>query len=185
MFAHASIDRVESYNSATTAHSAPTRRGFEACALQILDCMKTILYATDFSPASDAAFEQAMTLAKRSGAHLIVAHVRSVPDNVWYPSVAAVHDLDKHIEAASLAALAKLRDVAQRRGVDAAAISRVGVPWDAICALAEETDADLVVLGTHGASGVRHALIGSVAERVVRASTRPVLTVRSAEADAA
>ena len=56
---------------------------------------------------------------------------------------------------------------------------RLGAPWEEILSVATERGADLVVVGTHGRRGFAHALMGSVAERVVRLSTIPVLTVRS------
>ena len=74
------------------------------------------------------------------------------------------------------AALVALRK--QRPG--ATGILRNGVPWQEILAAIDETHADLVVMGTHGRRGIAHALLGSVAEKTVRMSTVPVLTIRAA-----
>ncbi len=62
---------------------------------------------------------------------------------------------------------------------DAKGVIKVGVPWEQILAVAAEVRADLIVMGTHGRRGIAHAIMGSVAERVVRLSAIPVLTVRS------
>jgi nucleotide-binding universal stress UspA family protein len=76
---------------------------------------------------------------------------------------------------------AHLRDLAarlERDGVSAEVFVRVGKPADEILACAAEHGADIIVMGTHGRTGIRHLLAGSVAERVVRASAVPVLTTR-------
>jgi nucleotide-binding universal stress UspA family protein len=63
-------------------------------------------------------------------------------------------------------------------GASATSIVRVGTPVEEITKVAHEQHADLIVMGTHGRTGLQHMLVGSVAERVVRTSTTPVLTVR-------
>jgi nucleotide-binding universal stress UspA family protein len=73
-------------------------------------------------------------------------------------------------------ALSALRDRVPRLE----GILRMGVPWEEILKAIAETHADLVVMGTHGRRGISHALIGSVAEKVVRASPVPVLSVHAA-----
>ena len=64
---------------------------------------------------------------------------------------------------------------------DAVAVFTVGVPWSQIIEQIDELRPDLVVLGTHGRRGLRHAVLGSVAEKVVRLSPVPVLTVRGSK----
>jgi nucleotide-binding universal stress UspA family protein len=66
----------------------------------------------------------------------------------------------------------------QQKLPQAKAILRSGVPWREILSAVEDVAADLVVMGTHGRRGVSHALLGSVAEKIVRLSPVPVLTVR-------
>ena len=81
---------------------------------------------------------------------------------------------------------AHLQDLAQRLGKEGLAVTtfvRVGNPVEEINRLAEDEHADLVIMGTHGRTGLQHLLVGSVAERVVRSSKVPVLTVRQPESD--
>jgi nucleotide-binding universal stress UspA family protein len=138
---------------------------------------KHILVATDFSDASARAIELACALATESGAHLTVVHVSEIPGYsetgpIPYEVVAP------HVESAQAqldAALAPIR----RTCLGAKGLVKVGVPSEHILAVARETGADLVVVGTHGRRGIAHAFMGSVAERVVRTSPVPVLTVRS------
>ncbi|WP_242343415.1 universal stress protein [Anaeromyxobacter terrae] len=137
---------------------------------------KHVLAATDFSEASGRALEMACTIARDSGARLTVAHVAEVPT---YTEFAAPVDLVTPITDLAETKLEELlksvRDVCP--GVKGAV--RVGAPWEQILAAAAEVGADLVVVGTHGRRGFAHAFMGSVAERVVRLSPIPVLTVRS------
>jgi nucleotide-binding universal stress UspA family protein len=85
------------------------------------------------------------------------------------------------IERASSTALEGLAQRAHRPGVEVATALRHGTPWSEINALAKEMNADLVVMGTHGRRGVARALLGSVAEKVVRTAPCPVLTVHGPE----
>ncbi|WP_242337725.1 MULTISPECIES: universal stress protein [Anaeromyxobacter] len=137
---------------------------------------KHVLAATDFSEASGRALEMAVTIARDAGAQLTVAHVAEVPT---YTEFAAPVDLVTPItdlaETKLEELLTSIRDVCP--GVKGTV--RVGAPWEQILAAAAEAGADLVVLGTHGRRGFAHAFMGSVAERVVRLSPIPVLTVRS------
>jgi nucleotide-binding universal stress UspA family protein len=71
------------------------------------------------------------------------------------------------------------REAEERLGYGLTAVVCEGVPWVAIARQAEESQVDLVVVGTQGRTGLDHALIGSVAERVVRHSTKPVLVVKA------
>jgi len=66
-------------------------------------------------------------------------------------------------------------------GIDAAISIRSGVPVEEIRAYVGEHEVDVIVMGTHGRTGLRHAIVGSVAERIVRSSTVPVLTIRHPE----
>lgn len=136
-----------------------------------------VLVSSDFSPASDPALDAACTLARDLGCRLTVLHVCEVagfsttgpiPFDLVTPMVA---DAETRLEAV----LARLRPQCPTvRGV-----VKVGTAWEEILSAARELGADLVVLGTHGRRGLSHAILGSVAERVVRLSPIPVLTVRS------
>lgn len=144
---------------------------------------KRICAAIDFSEASRDALDTAADLARASGAELTLAHVREVPlragtDMLVPPAgfaLLAAEELD--------AALAQWRKHAERlvgRPVRARLLP-VGEPAHELVRLARDEDADLVVLGTHGRSGVTRLVLGSVAERVLRHAPCPVLVVRRKE----
>jgi len=141
---------------------------------------KTILAATDFSPTADNAARLARDLSRRFDAHLHMLHVVVILD-------------DAHLEGEHRHQLEELMagtDEARRTVMENDAEARTGVeitshlvrslaPGEAIVESAENLGCDLIVTGTHGRRGLSHLLLGSVAERVVRTSSVPVLTVRS------
>ena len=131
-----------------------------------------ILLATDFSPGSRQARDSAHGLARRLGAEILVVHV-SEP-------LAVVPGSDLAADEAAMAqrALDGVVSELTRDGVTARGLLVPGEPAAEIVRLAERERADMVVVGTHGRSGLAHVLIGSVAERVVRRAPCPVLTVR-------
>ena len=88
-----------------------------------------------------------------------------------------MQDLEGSIEA-ELTRLARRAEAAE---VEVATQHGIGVPFQEIVRQAEEHHADLIIMGTHGRTGLRHALLGSVAEKVVRKAPCPVLTVRHPE----
>ncbi|MEO8496212.1 MAG: universal stress protein [Planctomycetota bacterium] len=126
------------------------------------DCR--ILCPTDFSPASNAAFEHAERLAVSTGASLLVLHAQ--------PGWTATGEADDKTTQA-------LANVQPRvSGVLVEHLVHGGPPGEVICWVAQERDCDQIVMGTHGRTGLRHLLLGSVAEYVVRHARCPVLTVR-------
>ncbi len=142
-----------------------------------------ILCPTDFSDPANRAIEYALQLATLFGASITLLHV--VQPTV-YPlrnlaSVAGFPNLRDEIRKSVDQELASLR---QKIGgkVAITAMVREGVPHDQILAAGEELGCDLIVMATHGHTGLKHMLLGSTAERVVRLAPMPVLTVRSREA---
>jgi nucleotide-binding universal stress UspA family protein len=141
---------------------------------------RRILCPTDFSPTSSAALEHATAMARAFGAELLLVHV--VPE-MNYPlrsfgMAAVLPDARRELQAKAgetLRALAgKIRsDVAVRTVV------ADGEVHAAILQCAKLESADMIVMGTHGHTGLKHAMLGSTAERVVRLAECPVLTVRS------
>ncbi|MFI5296807.1 MAG: universal stress protein [Polyangiales bacterium] len=141
-----------------------------------------LLVAVDGSDVSASALQWAIDFAKGRPAVLRLLHVYTptlsglVPDGVLIASVeSAVH----------------LADAAQRRldalvsahrddGVRIEKLLREGIAHEEILAEAEKTSADLIVMGTHGRTGIAHAILGSTAELVVRAAKVPVVTIRGA-----
>ncbi len=143
-----------------------------------------ILFATDFSDAADHAQAYAFALAKRFKASLVVVHVVDTA----YPSYAGVYgfggEVDLHIDEVKRHAqehLVRVCEMARARGLTADPHLLATHPPEAIVDEAVATACDLIVLGTHGRAGVDYFLFGSTAERVVRLSTIPVLSVKPRE----
>ena len=143
-----------------------------------------ILVPTDFSATADAALDYAFGLAERFGASLQLLHV--VDDPFVYEGMSA----EAYITEAPMIRTAMLQDAREKLGRRAGTRGGVGVESEVlfghgartIAEYAAERGIDLIVMGTHGRTGLAHVLIGSVAERVVRTAPCPVLTVRHQEA---
>jgi nucleotide-binding universal stress UspA family protein len=143
---------------------------------------KTILVPVDFSKGSDRAVAQAEQLAQALHAQIELFHayqlpVFALPDSTVTVSPTYVSDLTDRAQRE----LNRHRDALLGRGVQASARLLEGNPADAIVEHAQQIGAAMIVLGTHGRSGFRRFLLGSTAERVVRMSTVPVLTVHLPE----
>jgi nucleotide-binding universal stress UspA family protein len=144
--------------------------------------IRRILIGVDFSPTSERALEYAIDLAKRFGAAVELLHVYQIPAFAFPESIVPappetvermVDEIKRHLDAWA----GKARAV----GLEASSDLLPGSPAVELCARAAEGKCDLIVVGTHGRTGIRHALLGSVAEKVVRRATVPVLTVTSVE----
>jgi nucleotide-binding universal stress UspA family protein len=139
--------------------------------------LHTILHATDFSPCSQQAFRLACSLARDRGARLIVLHVTTLPDLAY---------TGYGVPGSPLSAKEYLRearqDLERLQPPDPPLPSErrleEGDPVTEILRVAAETGTDLIVLGTHGQSGLGHLVMGSVAEQVVRRAPCPVLTLK-------
>src|ERR1700682_6137085 len=138
--------------------------------------LKNILVATDFSEPAEAALIYGRALARTFGATLHVLHV--MDNDFLRPVVADPHSLQ---EAASRHVHQRLTDDDRCALRARAVVETSNVPEDAIVSYARRADIDLIVTGTHGHGGVTHALMGSVAEHVVRTAPCPVLTVKRPE----
>ena len=143
---------------------------------------RRIIHPTDFSQASRPAFRKALELAKQNRAQLIVAHVLPVlpilPD--VYIAATTYNELIRGQRMGAQKQLDRLVREAKAAGVRTQGVLLdFGVPADRIAGLAKSRRADLIVMGTHGRTGVRRALVGSVAARVLTLAPCPVLTVRA------
>jgi nucleotide-binding universal stress UspA family protein len=142
--------------------------------------IKSILVPTDFSDTSKAALDYARELARMSGASLHLLHVVQDPfAQLWAVEAdgISVRDvLERFVRIAKRQLDETLSD-AERNTFRATLETRVGSPPQEIVDYAKKTGVDLIVMGTHGRGVIVHALIGSVAERVVRMATCPVLTI--------
>jgi len=140
----------------------------------------TILAAIDFSDSSDNAFQMALSMAKSFSARLLVLHVINEPVDLrgFYVPHISFEKLEEEIEEGAQ----KMMESFCRQNIhdfkDFECLIIAGLPYEQIIAQAEEKSADLIVIGTHGRAGLDHVLFGSTAEKVVRKSKVPVLTVR-------
>jgi universal stress protein A len=148
-----------------------------------------ILVPVDFSAHSDRAFGYATTLAQRFSAGLGLIHVVEDPfiTGAWNTEVYVPNagELLKELIANAEQRLATLKESAGALGLTAETAVITGRPSHAIAEYAKEGGFDLIVMGTHGRTGLSHFVMGSVAERVVRTAPCAVLTVRAPEATAA
>jgi len=140
--------------------------------------IRHILVAHDFGEAAQAALAFAMDLAKELKARITIVHAYEIPVYGFPEGLALTAETIRRIEEATSQAMKGVIEHAQRPGMDIEGVLRQGPAWSEIVAAAVDTKADLVVIGTHGRRGLAHALLGSVAEKVVRAAPCPVLTVR-------
>lgn len=145
--------------------------------------IKRILAPTDLSRASLRGVAYAAELARSQKAELILLFVEDVsayvPGEIYGAGVVASLLDEAHQQAE--AGLRKLRDRYRAKGVRCRAVLASGQPSRTITETARKLRVDWIVLATHGRSGIPHALLGSVAERVVRSASCPVLTVRVKE----
>ena len=143
-----------------------------------------ILVATDFSDDSNYALSYAVEMAQRFSAELIVLHVDQPLAPVMVSELNPGLDLGAMNRIAEEQRLLALREVdktvdrLREKQLKVRGLLRVGAPFLEIVITAQNENVDLIVIGTHGRSGLAHVLMGSVAERVVRKTHCPVLTVR-------
>jgi len=141
-----------------------------------------ILVPTDFSPPSNTALDYARMLADKFGSALEVLHVIDDPTvtSEYVPDgfAASTDNIRAGLVQQSQRGLDRLMTSADRVRYHAHVESLFGVPAETIADYAMATGAGLIVMGTHGRTGLAHLLMGSVAEQVVRTAPCPVLTVR-------
>ena len=141
--------------------------------------IRTIVVPVDFEKASEHALSTAAELAKAFGARLIIVHAYELP---FYPypgtSPTSGSDLPRAIRDAAMAGLDGLVARVRDKCPETEAILKMGPAADEILAVARDKKADLIVMGTHGRTGLAHALLGSIAEKVVRRAEIPVWTTR-------
>ncbi len=135
--------------------------------------IQKILFPTDFSPASEAALDHAISLARDANAKLLLLHVLE-PAGVYGDAPCyGVHEQEFVGEQRLHAVPVDPRVRVERRVV-------VGMPAEQILAQAVKDEVDMIVMGTHGRTGMMRLVTGSVAERVMRGATCPVLAVKAA-----
>ena len=134
----------------------------------------SILFPTDGSPGAAAALDHVLELAEQYDA---TVHVLFVIDTTYLGSAGAEATTVEALRTRSDGVVTNAVETALGRGVEAVREVREGQPYREIVDYGEEVGADLIVMGTHGRGGIDRLLLGSVAEKVVRASSVPVLTV--------
>lgn len=135
---------------------------------------KTILFPTDFSHSGDAALTMATALARDTGATLLILHVEEPP--AAYGGGELYYGMPEPATKDLLALLDQVKPSDPKVPFKHRMVT--GEPAGAIVRVAEEEEADMIVLGTHGRTGLSRLLMGSVAEAVVRRAKCPVLTYR-------
>lgn len=147
--------------------------------------IKRILVPVDFSATSMQALDYAIEFAKPFAAELVVLSAiepfySAMPADLYGPAANSAMLLDSQRQAAR-EEMSRLEATLGRRRVNFRTIVQIGVPYQVIVDEAKRRKADLIVMSTHGRTGFSHALLGSVAEKVVRTAECPVLTIRGAK----
>lgn len=142
--------------------------------------IKKILVPVDFSEYSKMALDYSIEFSKRFSSELILIYVI---EPIVYPSdfglgQIPINQVDFEIQSKAEEELKKLVDEKVPPGIKASSIVRTGKPFLEIINAAQEFNCDLIIIATHGHTGIEHILFGSTAEKVVRKSPVPVLTVR-------
>ena len=141
-----------------------------------------IVVPTDFSDSSEAAWALAPRVAAALGSEVVLLHVFVPPLVYGEPTAGAgTADVYEKSERWVEETLSTWAGAARAQGVSVRTLIRTGTAHEEIVAVATEERADVIVLGTHGRTGLARVLIGSVAERVIRFAPCPVLTVRTPE----
>jgi len=140
---------------------------------------KKILVPLDGSPLAEAVLPHAQALAKSEGAELVLLRVAVDPGAEFAfadPALAAsiVQDMEEETKAYMAGIAAKMQDA----GYQAVTMMREGPIAETILAVADETQADVIAMSTHGRSGLSRWLMGSIADRVVKHSHVPVMVIR-------
>jgi universal stress protein A len=136
---------------------------------------KKILFCTDFSENSRPAWELAVDYAKAFEAQLIVLHVIDYPGYVdWAEKLREILDATQGLANERLQSMAK---ECSQMVKDVKTYCRIGMAAGEIVSLAQEESVDLIVVGTHGRTGVKHLVMGSVARSVLKTAHRPMLIV--------
>lgn len=145
--------------------------------------LRRLLVPTDLSPASLVGLDYAVELARPFKAEVVLLHVvepivYATPTDL-YGTTTDLGSVLQEQERSGRAQLAKLQQRYGRKVAKLRAVQQTGTPYVAITSAAKKLKADLIVMSTHGRTGLSHLFLGSVAEKIVRTSPCPVLTVRA------
>ncbi|MEI7820653.1 MAG: universal stress protein [Verrucomicrobiota bacterium] len=144
--------------------------------------IRRILVPIDFSEHSQKALRYALAFARQFEAEVMLVHIVEqmvYPGDWMYPPLAATDfEAEKREKMIS-----RLQALDAGSGIRTKHIVRLGRAWQEVIEIAQEMKCDMIILATHGYTGLKHALLGSVAEKIVRHAPCPVLTVRPEERD--
>lgn len=150
-----------------------------------MKAFEKILVATDFSECSQEACAYALSLARKFDAELFLLHVINEPVDLrgFYVPHISFEELEKEIADGATKMMEQFcaQHLEGYPRLQTAVVS--GIPYEEITRSAQEQGASLIVIGTHGRTGLDHLIFGSTAERVVRNAACPVLTIRQQTAD--
>ena len=145
--------------------------------------IRKILVPTDFSAHAEHAVDYAVGLAKTFSARIHLLHAYSLPVPMTFPdTVALPQSFWDEMRAYATGKLEEIRSRVSSEGVSCEIEAIRELPFQAVVDTAERIGADLIVMGTRGLTGLKHVLLGSVAERTVRLAPCPVITVKDPEA---
>ncbi len=143
--------------------------------------IKKVLTLTDGSELSRTALRYAVEICQQFNAEL---YLLTVMDKVpSYLDAEVSHEIFERMEDILRNEVANCSGYCETAGLQCKSEVRTGLPYEEIIKYTKEIDADLIVMGTHGRSGISHILLGSVAEKIVRHAPCPVLTVRPTAKD--
>jgi nucleotide-binding universal stress UspA family protein len=146
---------------------------------------KRVLWPTDFTELSLHAGRYALGFSELSGAEMHILHV--IPPTL-IPDVSVIVPIDIPIAISERELVAVTNEMLERlvkthfeSDPKIIRAARTGSPWGATCKYAQENEIDLIVVATHGHTGLRHTLLGGTAERIIQHAPCPVLTVKDPE----
>ena len=147
---------------------------------------RTLLVPHDYSPCADRALRVAADLARHHGGRIVLAHVTHLAPGITADAMITDKETGEMIRVDQYATKTAVRELDERAaalrqdGIAVEVVTATGDVPERILELAEGEKADLIVMGTHGRTGIAHLFLGSMAEKVLRRSSIPVLTVRDA-----
>jgi nucleotide-binding universal stress UspA family protein len=140
--------------------------------------LRQVLVPVDFTETSERALSYALELARKFEASITILHAYQIPV-YGFPDGAYITaaDVAAQLSTAAQGRLDSIIESQKLAGVPMVSVLRDGVAWEEINAVAQEIKADLIIIGTHGRRGLARALLGSVAENVIRTAKIPVLVI--------
>ena len=144
--------------------------------------IKKILVPTDFSANAVPALDWATDMAALTGAEVVLAHVIESPIYPFGFGVGSLPDVERELAKSAGRELEKIAEERRGKGVEIRTLLCHGQVYHELIRQVREQEIDLVVISTHGHTGLKHAMLGSVAEKVVRVSTCPVTVVSARSA---